>query len=260
VVTQIDGVVRLVRVVLGDGAVGIYLHGSTARDAMRPHSDLDVLVVSAERLTDAERRSLVDGILPISGRWGDAVVRPIELTVVAQPEVRPWRYAPRMELQYGEWLRRQFDAGEIDEPIPNADLAILLTMVLQANRPVFGPPPAELLDPVPNADLRRAMLDAVPGMLADFPEDTTNYLLTLARTWVSLTTGAIVGKDEAAAWALERLPVELRPPMARALAAYLGDADYGGWAGSGLAAARATAEAIVAHFESFRLHALRLHV
>jgi streptomycin 3"-adenylyltransferase len=248
--TQLDAVVRVVLEVLGEQLVGIYLHGSTARDGMRPHSDLDVLVVSAARLSEAQRADLVRGLLAISGRWGDAETRPIELTVVAQPEVRPWRYAPRMELQYGEWLRAAFQRGEIPPAEANPDLAPLLTMARQANRPVFGPPATVVLDEVPAADLRRAIVGEIPGMLMDFPNDTTNYLLTLARVWVTIATGEIVGKDEGAAWTLERLPVELRAPLARALAAYEGEVGYGGWEGAELDAARATADAIVGAIEA----------
>ena len=250
--TQLEAIVRLVREVLGEGVVGIYLHGSTARDAMRRYSDLDVLVVSASRLADRERRALVDGLLLVSGRWGDVETRPIELTVVAQPEVRPWRYPPRMELQYGEWLRTEFDRGDIPDAGPNPDLAPLITMALQANRPVFGPPATEALDEVPEADLRRAILDAIPGMLMDFPNDTTNYLLTLARIWVTVATGEIALKDDAASWVLERLPAQLRPPLERARSAYLGDLPYDGYEGAALDAARVTAEAMVREIDALQ--------
>ena len=250
--TQLKAVAQLVRTVLGDQLVGIYLHGSTARDAMRPHSDLDVLVVSAEPLSDGTRRDLVDGLLRMSGRWGDAVTRPIELTVVAQTEVRPWRYAPRMELQYGEWMRAEFERGEIPVAAENPDLAPLITMAREANRPVFGPPATEVLDVVPEADLQRAIVGEIPGMLMDFPNDTTNYLLTLARIWVTLATGEIVSKDDAASWVLERLPAKLRPPLERARSAYLGDLPYDGYEGADLDAARASAEAIVSNVEKLR--------
>ena len=250
--TQLEDVVRLVREVLGEGVVGIYLHGSTARDAMRPHSDLDVLVVTASSLSDRERRALVDGLLRVSGRWGDVETRPIELTVVAQPEVRPWRYSPRMELQYGEWLRTEFEHGDIPDASPNPDLAPLITMALQANRPVFGPPATEALDEVPEADLRRAILDAIPGMLMDFPNDTTNYLLTLARIWVTVATGEIASKDDAASWALERLPAQLRPPLERARSAYRGDLPNDGYEGAAVDAARVTAEAMVRKIDALQ--------
>ena len=79
-------------------------------------------------------------------------------------EVRPWRYPPRCDLQYGEWLRDGYERGRLAAPEDHApDLAPLLTMVLHGNRALFGPPPGTLLDPVPAADLRRAVLAGIPS-------------------------------------------------------------------------------------------------
>jgi streptomycin 3"-adenylyltransferase len=96
-------------------------------------------------------------------------------------------------------------------------------MVLRADAPLYGPAPAALLDPVPPADLRRAIVSGVPQLMAELDTDTRNVLLTLARVWTTLVTGGIRSKDAAADWALERLPAGHRPVLARARAVYLGD-------------------------------------
>jgi hypothetical protein len=68
-----------------------------------PGSDLDVLAVNARPTTDAEKDDLVDRLLVISGKGpAQAQPRPVELTVVVGPEVRPWRYPPRRDFQFGE--------------------------------------------------------------------------------------------------------------------------------------------------------------
>ena len=222
--TQAEGVVRLVRDVLGDDVVGAYLHGSAVLGGLRPHSDVDVLVVSRRPLRAEERSSLVDGLLDISGaraRRGPA--RPVELTVVVQPDVRPWRYPPRSDFQYGEWLRDEYERGRVPSPAPSPDLAPLITMVLLGNTALSGPPPADVLDPVPRADLVRALLAGVPDLLADLEEDTRNVVLTLARVWATLATGTVTSKDAAADWVLDHLPPEHRPVLARARAVYLGN-------------------------------------
>jgi predicted nucleotidyltransferase len=222
---QLDELLALVRDVLGADAVGAYLFGSATLGGLRPHSDVDVLAVSSRPTTPEEKLRLVDGYLAISG--GDR--RPLELTVVVQSEVRPWRYPARFDLQYGEWDRAALEAGEV-EPWPtttNPDLASLITMVLEANRPLFGPPAAEVFDPVPREDYLRAMESAVEDVLRDLHGDTRNMILTLARIWSSVATGVIRSKDEAADWALERLPEEHRPVLARARAIYLGEAEEG---------------------------------
>ena len=187
---------HLVRSVLGEDAIGGYLHGSGVLGGLRPHSDLDVLVVARRCLTAAARRALGDGLLACSGgypRRGSAW--PVELTVVVQTDVRPWRYPPRCEFQYGEWLRGAFERGAPPPPGPSPDLAPLLTMVRFGNTALFGPPPAAVLEPVPPLDLRRALVAGVPDLLAELEGDTRNVVLTLARIWTTLATGAIPSKS-----------------------------------------------------------------
>ncbi|MFD0850986.1 DUF4111 domain-containing protein, partial [Actinomadura adrarensis] len=108
-------------------------------------------------------------------------------------------------------------------PHPSADLAALLTMVLDGDAPVFGPPPRDVLDPVPENDLRSGIASAVPELLDELDDDTRNVVLTLARIWTTLATGRIHSKNAAADWALEQLPPEHRPVLARAQAVYLGN-------------------------------------
>ena len=220
----------LVQDALGANAIGAYLHGSGVLGGLRPTSDLDLLVVCSRPLTEEERRALVTGLMQLSlptmhPDRGQA--RSVELTVVVQVEVRPWRYPPVCELQYGDWLRPEYERGAIPPPEPSPDLAVLITNALVGNAPLFGPPPAEVLDPVPPADLRRAMVAGVAHLMEDLEWDTRNVLLTLSRIWVTLETGEIVPKDVAAEWAIARLPPAHRPVLARARAIYLDEVK--GW-------------------------------
>jgi streptomycin 3"-adenylyltransferase len=221
--TQIDDIVRVVRDVLGSDVIGAYLHGSAVLGGLRPQSDVDVLVVSRRRTTTEERQVLVDRLLGMSGVGARPPARPVELTIVVQSDVRPWRYPPRSEFQYGEWLRDEFEQGSAPSPTTCPDLATLITMVLLGNRPLFGPLPAEVLDPVPREDLLQAVVAGVPDLLADLDSDTGNVVLTLARIWTTVATGAIRSKDAAAEWALAHLPEEHRAVLARARSIYLGD-------------------------------------
>ncbi|MER5210070.1 aminoglycoside adenylyltransferase domain-containing protein [Streptomyces sp. NPDC002838] len=129
----------------------------------------------------------------------------------------------RCEFLYGEWLRADFERGLVPAPEPSPDLAPLLTMVLNGDAPLYGPPPADVLDPVPHDDLRRAIVAGVPQLMDELHSDTRNVLLTLARIWTTLATGTIRSKDAAADWVLPRMPDEHRPVLAHARAVYLGD-------------------------------------
>jgi streptomycin 3"-adenylyltransferase len=223
---QAETVVKLAREELADALIGIYLHGSAVAGGLRPTSDIDLLAVVSRPTSPVEKRALIDRLLPISGR-GDPTgeSRSVELTIAVQGDVRPWHYPPRLDFQYGDWWRDEFERGHVAPwESPNPDLTLQLEMALQANHPLFGPPPAEVLDPIPAADVRRAMVDGIPSLLADLDGDERNVVLTFARIWTTLATGAIRSKDEAADWALPLLPPEHRAVLAHARAIYLGEA------------------------------------
>ena len=242
---QLDAALAVVVECIGPEAViGAYLYGSAVAGGLRPDSDLDLFFVTRQRMELIQKRCLIDGLLPISGReTRPAGWRPLELTVVVQSDVRPWRYPPRWDLQYGEWMRQQFLAGE-EEPWPtaNPDLAVLVTMVRASGRALRGPDPEEVLEPVPPEDLVRAMTDEIPQLLGDLDSDTRNVLLTLARIWATLETGRILSKDAAAAWVIERLPDPYRAPLEEARRLYL---DGGYVMRFDAAAVRALAEDVI---------------
>ena len=241
---QLQSIVQLVSGVFGSDVLGAYLHGSAVLGGLRPTSDLDVLVVLDRPTTATQRRTLVEGLLEMSGaRAHNGPARPVELTVVVASAVTPWRYPPRQEFLYGEWLRNTYELSGAPQPEPAPDLCILITMVLQGDAVLVGPPPAQLLDPVPQADLLRGAVAGIPHLLSDLESDTRNVVLTLARIWTTLETGQIRSKDAAAAWALKQLPPEHQPVLARARAMYLDGVDEERWVD--FPAVRAHAEYVV---------------
>ncbi len=221
---QLTAVLDIVQSVLGEAVEGAYLYGSAVMGGLRPASDLDVFVVARRGTTREERRELFERLSPISGRMTRPQLwRPIELTVVVQSDVKPWRFPPRMDFQHGEWLRGQFEAGQFDPTEPHSpDLAVLLEMVRRASRSLIGAPATHVLVPVPRADLIKAMRDSVPALMEELASDTANVILTLARIWNTLATDFFRPKDEAAEWALERLPPGHGSALARARDVYLG--------------------------------------
>jgi streptomycin 3"-adenylyltransferase len=202
--------------------IGLYLTGSAVMGGLRPNSDIDVVLVTERVLTHAERRDMIEVLLRISGRPTEPV-RPIELRCVAVADIVPWTYPPMCDLLYGEWLRETFAHGSLPERHLSADLAILLSTLLRHFLIVRGPAPGDVIDPIPNADLRRAILDNLPCLLHDLLGDERNVILTLARMLVTITTGEIVSKDDAA----HRIGPDLLEPdrvlVHQAAAGYLGD-------------------------------------
>ena len=222
---QTGRVLRLLREILGDDVLGAYEHGSAVLGGVQPTSDIDILVITGRLATLAEKRRLVDGLMAISAPFPPpGPERCVEVTLVAQAQVRPWRHPPSFDLQYGEWLRKRFEGGDslALQASANPDLTTLLTIVLLGDQPLFGPPPGALLDPVLMEDCVTAMVGDIDGLMDEFEGDTRNILLRLARIWQTVVTGTIDRKDRAAEWAKERLPPEYQPLLERARAIYLG--------------------------------------
>lgn len=194
---------------------------------------------------------LVDGLLGISGSRHGA--RPVELTVVVQSEIRPWRYPPTGDFLYGEWLRAEYEAGDVPQPKPMPDLALLITMARAGDHALAGPRSAQVLDRVPHADLVRAILAGIPDLLKDLEDDTRNVLLAFARIWATLANGRIWSKDVAADWALAQLPPEHRPVLEHARNLYLG-CRYSEetWSGALKAQARPCVDRMLAEIDRLR--------
>jgi predicted nucleotidyltransferase len=222
---QVDEVVQHIGAVLGGAATGVYLFGSAVHGGLRASSDLDILLVLDRRSTRDARRRLIDGLLERSRTAARPDRRHLEVTAVVLPDIKPWRYPPPMELQYGDWWRSEFQAGEEPWKSPNPDLAVILTSVRDGSVALVGPPAAGVLDPVPSEDLATACRDVIPELLPgiEAEDDTRNSLLTLARIWFTLSTGRIESKDVAAAWALERLPAGAGEALRLARAGYVGE-------------------------------------
>ncbi len=217
--------VSIIKEILGPDLLGIYLFGSSILGGLQKYSDLDLFVVSNRATTFEEKAKLIASLLQISGIYMKSEKLPIELTIVAQSELNPWRYPPRFDFQYGEWLREQFEQGNIEpkQAKEMPDLAVIVTQILLASKTLVGAPPEELLCKVPYQDFMAAISDGLPHLMLDLDSDTRNVLLTLARIWSTVTTDRIRSKPAAADWAIHHLPEKYRPVMARAKAICTGE-------------------------------------
>lgn len=220
---QIDRTVSLMHAILGNDLIGVYLFGSAVIGGLRARSDIDLMAVSSRRLAIREKRKIIEEMLAISGQ-----PRSVELTVVVWSEIRPWHYPARMDFQFGNWWRSEYEKGVV-EPYRsnfNPDLGSLIRLVLHANAAVIGPPSADVFDPVPRTDYIAGLVSTIDQWLENLNETDLgirNAVLALARIWCGIVTDEIRPKDEAAEWALPRLPIRLGAVLQRAKAGYLGE-------------------------------------
>lgn len=222
---QIEQCLILLKSILDESLLGVYLYGSSIVGGLQKYSDIDIFVVSNRSTTKEEKTKIANQMLSISGIYLKETKRPIEMTTVVKSEINPWKYPPTFDFQYGDWLRKDFEAGNI-EPWPSKempDLAILITQVLLASETLFGQAPNVLLATVPYKDFITATVKELDNLMADLGPDTRNVLLTFARIWRTVETDTIASKPEAAAWVIDKLPTEYKSVMQRARAICLGE-------------------------------------
>ena len=209
--------------VLGDSIIGIYLFGSAVVGGLKRDSDVDILVAVSDPPTFEQRKALVSQLMSVSGAIGNPqAIRPLELTVMTVSDVVPWQFPPRAEFVYGEWLREEFEAGSVPEPVRDPDLAIVLKKVIDNSLPLYGTDAANLFEPVPLPDIRMAIRDSLPNLLAETTGDERNVVLTLSRMWLTAATGDIAPKDTAAHWAEKKAPPDHAVLLQYAREGYLG--------------------------------------
>jgi len=198
---QIDKCLELLKSILSDDLLGVYLYGSSLLGGLHKFSDLDLFAVSKRETTKEDKEQLEKALLKISGIYAVSKnLKPIELTIVVESDINPWQYPPKFDFLYGDWLREKFETGSI-EPWPSKmlpNLALVITQLLLSNKVLFGPNPNQLLPIVPYKDFFNATTSEIKSLMKDLDWDTRNVLLTLARIWCTLETNTIRSKSNAA--------------------------------------------------------------
>lgn len=223
---QIDDCLTLLKNVLGENLLGVYIYGSFLMGGLQKFSDIDLFVVSKRETTREEKEQLGKALLKISGVYAVSKdLKPVELTIVAKSQVNPWQYPPKFDFLYGDWMRKDFEAGNVEpwstKELPN--LALVITQLLLSSKVLFGPKPETLLDAVPYKDFILATTREIDSLFGDIDWDTRNVLLTLARIWSTVETNTIRSKADAASWTIEKLPDEYKPALVKAKHILLGE-------------------------------------
>jgi len=215
---------QIIQALLGSSVVAVYLYGSAVAGGLQKDSDVDVLAIVNRGLTSKNRVDLAEELMKSSGKMSNKdSARPLEVTIVDQNEVVPWNYPPKREFIYGEWLRDEYEQGQIPGAAADPDLTILLSQARSNSVALSGPSASLVLDPVPMVDIQKALGDSLPDLIDHLRGDERNVILTLARIWVTAATGEFLTKDEAARWVSLQLPKEQAALVDLAGKAYRGE-------------------------------------
>jgi hypothetical protein len=191
---------ELLRRLFGDDLVAAYLVGSGALGGVVDQSDVDVVAVCAADPPDARRRAMAAALGELAMTWP---LRGLELVLyardaVATPARRP-RFAVNLNAGPGMPFHVSYDPA--DEP---AHWFLLDLAILRAHgRTLAGPPPAELVGPIPRHWQLEAVRDSLTWHQANEPA-LQQSVLNACRGWRYATEDVWSSKRDAAAWALDR--------------------------------------------------------
>jgi predicted nucleotidyltransferase len=221
----VDAVAGVFRDELGAALVGVYLHGSLATGCYRrPKSDVDLLVVARDPLSDEVRGRIARWLLALAD--ARPTVGYLELSVVLERHARHFVHPLPYELHFNDHLGDAVRAGTYRHP-PDArdpDLTAHVTVARARGVALAGPPPAEVFGPVPWDDFVWGVLDDFAWIVeGDHVLESPFYAVLNACRVLQLLEegeGTIANKEEGGLWALAHLPPEHRPVVEAALACY----------------------------------------
>lgn len=223
---QASAACDVLRGVLGDALLAVYLHGSAVSGGLRPQSDVDLIAVIERRMADGERRALLAALLALSGPHPAPPGGPrcLEVMIFVKADLASPAFPARVEFLYGEWLRDAFETGVLPGPSYDAENTLVLAQAHREAMTLLGPDARTHLPEIPAKHVRRAMREALPALLASLEGDERNVLLTLARMWRTAALGDFVAKDVAAAWAAPMMAAGEAETLLLARDGYIGKA------------------------------------
>lgn len=123
---QVKQVVSIAETLLQGQILGMYLYGSATMNKLRPDSDIDILIITRQELNLSTKKELTKQLLEISRLR--RLRRKKTIGDNCHPSKRHYSVAfpPKCEYMYGEWLRKEMEAGMIPQACFDPDIAILL--------------------------------------------------------------------------------------------------------------------------------------
>ena len=212
---------------LGKNLLGIYLHGSLALGGFQPgRSDIDVIVVTAQRIDLETKRQCIELLLRIS-----MMPCPLDIRFLVELDLFPYQHPLLCDLHYSEIWRENYqqelrtgtwkDWNRKTQHDP--DLAVHLMVLHRYGICLYGKPIAEALPSVPEQDFRDALIKDVQVAQADPLHNPISFVLNSCRACAYLQDGAILSKEAGGVWGLAHLPEQYHPLICQALALYQGE-------------------------------------
>ncbi|MFZ2886734.1 MAG: aminoglycoside adenylyltransferase domain-containing protein [Minisyncoccia bacterium] len=197
--------VDVCKAILGDRLVGLYLEGSLAQDDFQARSDIDIVGVCSEPLSDEIKNKLVQSVrhssLPVPADG-------LELCIVTADTVKHPSPVPQYELLFATGLRWE-DKSVLSGTM--SELLIYFSICRDKGKALYGPNPAEVFSPVPPAWILDPTIEQIQWhqtKILDGVDDPRGEqaVLNACRAWYFAEEKVMRSKSEGAKWVLAKEP------------------------------------------------------
>ena len=216
----LDLLLNDVKAILQDQLIGMYLHGSLANGGFDEYSDIDIIFVT-ENIISEEKfdalKSCHEMISVIDSPWRNQ----LEVSYIHKDALRRFdplnNSHPHLDRGTGEKLHIMSH---------ESDWVVQRYILRERGIVVLGPDPKTVVDEVTPNDLRKAVAEGLPlwiNPILNNPSEIHKrgyqsfFVLSLCRILYTLRQGKILSKSEAAEWAKENLEKRWTPLIERAL-------------------------------------------
>ncbi len=209
-----------VQQVVDDQLVGMYLHGSLANGGFDEHSDIDVVFVTNDAVSEqsfSALHTLHTELARLDSPWASQ----LEVSYIPKDALRRFDRANITHPHLGRGRDEALNRMDHD-----VDWIIQRHILRERGIVVSGPDPKTLIDPVSSGDLQRAVGEGMRlwfhPILANPSEISRRgyqsfFVLSLCRMLYTLRYGEIISKQAAARWAMDALDADWKPLIERAL-------------------------------------------
>lgn len=216
----LDDITKVFTDEMKDNLVGVYLHGSLAMKCFNPDtSDVDMLVVCKSKMTNEEKKIIIQKLLKLT--QGNR--NQLEMSIVLERYLKDFVYPTPFELHYFHptyLLDENFICG--GKGFYDPDLAGHIVVTYHRGVTLSGKKIRDIFTPIGRQLYIKSIFNDVEDAPKHITDDPVYFTLNLCRVMYFLKEGIVSSKKEGGEWGTSHLPNEYKSIVEQCLGVYIG--------------------------------------
>lgn len=205
--------------------IGIYLHGSIAMGCFNPKkSDLDILVVVENPITDLQKKKFMDVIVALND---NAPAKGIEMSLIRSEYCKNFVYPTPFDLHFSNMHLNWYKSNptEYIEKMNGTDHDLAAHFVITKNWGIvlYGKPINDVFGEIPS----EAYLDSIKSDIISSQDEVIDnsiyIILNLCRVLAYVQDRLVLSKKEGGEWGIKNIDGKYKGLIKEALVCYTSD-------------------------------------